>query len=599
MTTPKATKRAPTKRAKRPAATKPPTLDPVTRYATDVCAGVIVAGRAVRLACRRHLNDLARQRSDGFPYHFDAALAQRVADFFKDLLRLEDGRPFILQDWQHFILGSIFGWVDEHGLRRFRTAYDETGKGSGKTPIAAGVGLYGMVGDGEHGAEIYSCGVTRDQASYLFRYAKGMAEDSPDLRDLLGDGITEHNIAWHETRSFFRPLSSEGRGLDNKRPHMSLIDEVHEHPSAVVVDKMRAGTKGRRQALQFLITNSGYDRQSVCYRLHDYSLKVLEGSIVNETWFAYICQLDPCTACEKAGHRAAVATCSACDRWDVEGPHWLKANPNLGVSLTWQYLREQVEEAKGMPTKQNIVRRLNFCEWTEAESRWIDKDAWSACGTLVDPVALQGKPCYGGLDLASSQDVAALALVFPSDDGSYDVLMRFWVPREGARVRSQRDRVEYERWIESEAMTATEGNVTDYDVIREDIRDLAEQYQVQSIAYDRWGATQLVTQLTEDGAECVPVGQGFASMSAPAKEFERLVVGKQLRHGGDPVLAWMAGNVVTEQDAAGNIKPSKRKSTERIDGIVALVMALSEAMRHNGDETSSPYEEHGVTFLSF
>ena len=522
-----------------------------------------------------------------------------VLEFFRDFLHLEGGKPFVLQSWQACILGSLFGWVDEGGARRFRTAYIETGKGSGKTPLAAGVGLYGLIGDGEENAEVYSCGVTRDQASYLFQYARGMAKDSPELSQLLGDGITEHNIAWHETRSYFRPLSSEGRGLDNKRPHISLIDEVHEHPSAIVVDKMRAGTKGRRQALQFLITNAGYDRQSVCYRLHDYSLKVLEGSVSNETWFAYICQLDPCPSCEKAGHRSAQASCSACDRWDTEGPHWLKANPNLGVSLTWQYLREQVEEAKGMPTKQNIVRRLNFCEWTEGEQRWLDKDAWAACGTFVDEVALRGKSCYAGLDLASSQDIAALALLFPDDDGGFDVVVRFWVPADGARVRSQRDRVDYLRWIEAAVMKATDGNVTDYDVIREDIRELSEAFQIQSIAYDRWGATQLVTQLQEDGATCVPVGQGFATMSAPSKEFEKLLLGKAIRHGGQPVLQWMASNVVAEMDAAGNVKPSKKKSSEKIDGIVAIVMALSEAMRHTDQAGTSAYEDRGVQFLEF
>ena len=561
-------------------------------------SGKVVAGRAVRLACQRHLADLERQASPKFPYTFDVVRAGMVVEFFRDFLHLEGGKPFLLQPWQVFIVGSVFGWVDATGARRFRTSYVETGKGTGKTPLSAGIGLYCLIADGEDAAEVYSCGVTRDQAAYLFRYAQNMAKDSPELSQLLGAGITEHNIAWHETRSYFRPLSSEGRGLDNKRPHCALIDEVHEHPSAIVVDKMRAGTKGRKQALQFLITNAGYDRQTVCYRMHDYALKLLEGSLVNDTFFAYICQLDACPACEKAGHRSAQASCSQCDRWDVEGPHWLKANPNLGISLTWQYLREQVEEAKGMPSKQNIVRRLNFCEWTESERRWIDKDVWAACGTFVDEVALRGRPCYCGLDLASSQDISALALVFPDEDGGFDVAMRFWVPREGARVRSQRDRVDYERWIESGDMIATEGNVTDYDVIREQIRELAESYQIQSVAYDRWGATQLVTQLTEDGAVCIPVGQGFATLSAPSKELEKLLMGKTLRHGGQPVLAWMAANVVAEMDAAGNVKPSKRKSTERIDGIVALVMALSEALRHV-ETAGSAYDDHGVTFLSF
>jgi phage terminase large subunit-like protein len=419
--------------------------------------------------------------------------------------------------------------------------------------------------------------VTRDQAAILFTDAKKMAEASPALQGELT--ITRSNIAFLSARSYFRPVSSEARALDGKRVHMALIDEIHEHRSALVVDKMRAGTKGRRQALIFEITNAGYDRHSVCWHHHEYSLKVLEGIVEDDSWFAYVCQLDPCEPCRAAGHLMPSETCQACDDWR-DRRVWPKANPNLGVSVPERYLTELVREAEGMPSKQNIVKRLNFCLWTESATRWLPSDHWAACGGSVDPETLRGRTCYGGLDLATTTDLAAFILLFPPDgeETTWAVLVRAWVPQETIQRRSRQDRVPYDVWAQQGVLEATEGNVVDYDVIRERIRQDAEAYRIAEIGFDRWNASQLVTQLQQDGATMKPVGQGFASMSAPAREFEKLVAGRALRHGGHPVLAWCAANVCVEQDAAGNIKPSKRKSTERIDLIVALVMALERAM---------------------
>jgi phage terminase large subunit-like protein len=550
----------------------------------------------VRLACERHLRDLGREGREGFAYQWQPERAQHAIDFFEQFLLLGEGQPFRLQPWQKFIVGSLHGWRQLDGYRRFRTAYVEVGKGAGKTPMAGGLALYALIADGEEQAQCFCAATTREQASLAFRDAKRMAEANPDLAAVLE--ITEHNIALPERYSFLRAVSSERRGLDGKRVHFADIDELHEHPSPIVVDKMRAGTKGRKQALIFEITNSGYDRQSVCWQHHEYSLKILDGTLDNETWFAYVCQLDVCADCLRAGHMTPVQGCQKCDRWDVEGPHWQKTNPNLGVSITAQYLREQVQEAIGMPSKANIVRRLNFCEWTEGVERWLPMDMWQDCvSTEADPDSLAGQPCYAGLDLASTKDIAALVLVFPRDDGGYAVLPHFWVPADGARKRAEVDRVDYLRWIESGHLKATEGNVIDYDVIREDIRELAERYEIQSIAYDRWSAVQLVTQLTSDGAACVPVGQGFASLSAPAKELEKCIMGRTLHHGDHPVLTWMAGNVCAEHDAAGNIKPSKRKSSEKIDGIMALCMALGEAARHTEGEGESVYDTRGLEWV--
>lgn len=552
--------------------------DDVTAYAEAVTSGKIIAGKAVRTACKRHLDDMQHAHERGLK--FDYSKAERVFKFFEEFLVLAEGehagKKFTLESFQKFILGSLFGWFGADGFRRFRTAYIEIGKGNGKSPLAAGIGLYGLLADGEASAEIYSAAVTRDQAKILFRDAEKMVEASPYLSTRTDK--TVNNIANMQSGSFFRPVSSEGRGLDGKRVHIALIDEIHEHPSAVVVDKIRAGTKGRRNPLIFEITNSGYDRNSVCWQHHDYSVKVIDGTLPNDSWFAYVCQLDEG------------------DDWTDEKV-WIKANPNLDVSITRKYLREQVAEALGMPSKQNIVKRLNMCVWTEQCQRWLDMDKWDACAEKITESHLLGRPCYAGLDLASTIDIAALELVFPGDDGEpSDVISRFWVPSDGIAKRALKDRVPYDFWERQGLIKATEGDVIDYDQIREDIRELGERFNIREIAYDRWGATQIATQLEGDGFTMVAFGQGFASMSAPTKELEKLVLGRQIAHGGHPVLRWMASNVAIRQDPAGNVKPDKARSTEKIDGIVALIMAIDRATRHSGS-SESIYEKEGVMVL--
>lgn len=535
--------------------------DPVTQYARDVVDGRVVAGKPVRQACERHLRDLEDGPSRGLTW--DLRKVQHVLGFFA-ALKLADGehagQPFELQPWQAFIIGSLFGWQNVDGYRRFRTAYVEIGKGNGKTPMAAALGLYMTIADGEHGAECYSAAVGRDQAAITFRDAVRFRQASPALTV----STVEHtaNIAFPRLHSYFRPISSEGRGLDGKRVHYAGIDELHEHPSSIVVDKMRAGTKGRRQALIFEITNSGYDRNSVCWHHHDYSLKVLDGTFENDNWFAYVCALDEG------------------DNWMQDESCWVKANPNLGVSIRLDYLRELVAEAREMPSKQNIVARLNFCVWTEQATRWLPIDRWDACDERFHADDLVGRECFGGLDLSTVNDLTALAWVFPpAEPGErWKVLMRYWVPRENIARRVRRDRVPYDLWVQRGLIEATDGNVVDYDVIRERVMQDCERYRVREIAIDRWNATQIATQLQNEGLTVAMFGQGFASMSAPAKELEKLVEGRELAHNGCPVLRWMAGNCAVAQDPAGNIKPDKSKSTERIDGIAALIMALGRAI---------------------
>jgi phage terminase large subunit-like protein len=543
--------------------------DPVDRYAADVLEGRTVANRLVRLACERHKRDRAEGASRGLLWDPDAA--QRVFRFFEAMLRLAEGpfagKPFRLEPWQKFILGSLFGWKGPDGFRRFRTAYCEIGKGAGKSPLAAGIGLYGLVADNEAGAEVYSAATTRDQAKIVWRDAAMMVAASPRLQERITE--TVNNLAYRH--SFFRPVSADASKLDGLRPHVVIADEVHEHPNDLVINKMRAGFKGRRQPLLIEITNSGFDRNSICYQHHEYSIKILEGTIDNDTWFAFVCGLDDG------------------DDWRDERV-WVKANPNLGVSVTLKYLREQVAEAIEMPPKQNIVRRLNFCEWTEQSVRAIDMDQWNRGGpkpsapasvvtSAIDQVAaeLRGRPCFGGMDLAKVSDLSALVLLFPPvDEGEpWKVLCRFWCPEEDIAQRSRRDRVPYQVWRDQGFLIATPGNVTDFAFIAHEIIKAAALFDIRQIGFDRVFAGEIVQTLQDEGLEMLEVGQGFFSMAAPTSELLRLVKSGQLWHGGNPVLRWCASNLAVRMDPAGNLKPDKEKSSDKIDGIAALCDALA------------------------
>ena len=568
---------------------------PVKQYAEDVLAGKIAASRHVRLACKRHLEDLLLGPSRGL--FFDHAAAKRAIGFFPMFLVFYegafDGKPFQLLPFQQFIVGSLFGWKTEvDKFRRFRTAYVEMGKGNGKSPLAAGIGLYGLVADGEAGAEIYSAATTRDQAGILFRDAKAFVDGSPALlKRLIVDKV---NIAYRAKNSYFRPVSSEHRGLDGKRPHIALIDEIHEHPNAMVVDKMRAGTKGRTQALIFEITNSGYDRHSVCFQHHEYSEKILDGVIENDAWFSFMTSLDVCEACAADGKSIPTDGCPDCDSWQDEKV-WSKANPGLDTIIPRKYLREQVAEATEMPSKENIVKRLNFCIWTESVTKWLSMEKWNACGGAVDAEALKGHTCYGGLDLSSVSDVTAWVKVFPPDviGGKYQVLCRFFIPEDNMRERIRKDKVPYDVWTKQGLITATPGGIIDYAYVLDTIRKDAEDYDIAELAFDRWGSQKITTDLQDIGFEVegkkslVQFGQGFASMAAPTKELEKMVRAGEIAHGANPVLSWMVSNAVVRTDPAGNMKVDKEKSTERVDGVVALVMAIARAMLKQGPAVSA------------
>lgn len=554
--------------------------DPVTSYAKDVVEGRIVAGRLVRLACARHLRDLEEGPARGLTWDVEAV--NRVISFFSHL-RLPvdgelDGKPFKLEPFQQFIQGSLFGWKVADGSRRFRTAYIEMGKGNGKTPQAAGTGLYGLVADNEAAAEIYNAATAYKQADIGFRDAKRMAQATPALRKILE--IHANNIGFPRNGSFMRPTSAERRGLDGPRPHMALIDEIQEHPDSNVVDKLRAGTKGRRQSLIFEITNSGYDRTTICWHHHEYSIKVLEGAVENDSWFAYVCQLDVCEKCRAEGQDQPKEDCPTCDDWRDEKV-WPKANPGLGTILPIKYLREQVAEAKGMPTKEGVVKRLSFCIWTQGLTKAIPLDRWSACTKPIGRAALKGRACYGGLDIGATSDFTAFVLDFPDypTAGLVTLLCFFWLPATPVR-RDEKMQQMIDLWRQQGHIRTTPGEVVDYDQVLRDIVELADEFHIHECGFDRgFQGAQIGNNLMSHFGDqwLVTVPQGVLSMNAPFRDLVERTVQGRLQHDGQPVMQWMVSNCVAEE-RGGLSKPSKEHSTEKIDGVTAACMARARAM---------------------
>jgi phage terminase large subunit-like protein len=563
--------------------------NPVTAYALRVREGVIVAGHAVRHACARHLRDLEDGPARGL--RFSRAAVERVLKFFSALRLAEGahaGEPFALQPWQVFVVGSLFGWLGPDGYRRFRSAYLEGGKGCGKTPMSAGLALFGLVADHEAGAQCLVGATTREQANIGYDDARKMVEASPMLSRVIDRSVTTLSVP--STNSFLRAVSSEGRTLDGHRGHIIVVDELHEHPNDLVLAKLRASVKGRRQPLVIAITNAGFDRTSVCWQQHAYGLQVLDGVAPNDSHFVYICALDPCAACRAAGHVAPVEGCARCDSWRDEST-WIKTNPSLPITPTLEYLREQVREAVGMPAKESLVRRLNFCEWLESHSRWLDMEAWHACAGAVDKAELAGQPCYGGLDLGQSDDVSAFVRIWMLEGGRVAVRCRFWVPESALTAFPNRP---YDVWRRSGHLTVTAGDVTDYDQVEAEVIELCRDSGVLEVGYDKRFAQQMALHLEGAGLSVVDTPQGYALNEALRRTHD-LIKAQTLLHDRDPILAWMAGNAVVRHGMRGEIRLDKEKSSEKVDGIAALAMALSRAIVHVQER--SVYETRGVIVL--
>jgi phage terminase large subunit-like protein len=564
------------------------------QYIDDVLDGRQVVGKWVRLAVERHQRDLETGAARGL--RFDHGAARHVIDFFGFLRHSKGewaGSVVVLEPWQQFVLAMAFGWMrfdEERGGwgRRFRQVFLEVARKNGKSTIAAGVALYLLDADGEPGAEVFCAATKKDQARIAWSEAKRMVQSSLFLRRRIR--AFRDNLHIVGTASKLEPLGRDTDSMDGLNVHGAIVDELHAHKNRETWDLLDTATGSRRQSMIFGITTAGVDRLSLCWNLHEYTEKIVEGMAHDDTFFGLIYTL------ELKKEDADGNVIEEGDDW--EDPNaWIKANPNLGVSKRLGDMRDKANLAAQMPTAQNsfLQRELNI--WTQATVRWVNAAKWLACSQPVDADGLRGRNCFGGLDLSSTTDVTAFVLVFPPQKESdpYQVLCRFWVPEETMRERSKRDRVLYETWVRQGYMMTTPGNVIDHEFILAEIDELAQRYDIQEVAFDRWGAAQIQTSLQRMGGEdwVVGFGQGFASMSAPTKELERLILSGKLAHGGHPVLTWMAGNAVASKDAADNTKLDKAKSTEKIDGMIALIMGLDRATRHQ-PEPESVYETRGV-----
>lgn len=547
--------------------------DPATDYARAVVSGEMVAGPHVRDACQRHLNDLEHAHERG--YYWDLEMSDWMVSFYAEVLCLNGGEyegvPYNLLKWQAFIVCSLFAWKSiEDDTRRFRMAYVETGKGSGKSPLAGGIGIYGLVADNEPRAEIYAAATKKDQAQILFRDAVAMVDLSPELSSRIhksGSSGKEWNLSYHTNGSFFRPISADD-GQSGARPHVALLDEIHEHRSDKVVETMRAGVKSRRQSLIFMITNSGTDKTSVCWTYHKYGAEVAAGMREDDSFFAFICSLD------EGDDPLKDESC------------WGKANPSLADGIPgYKYLRDQVKQARGMPSKESIVRRLNFCQWVDAANPLIPGDMWLASGESIDPELLRGRACYGGLDMSSTQDLTALVLMFePTESDPYWRLMPwFWLPGDGLLEKSDQDRVPYIAWRDAGHVEALPGKAINKLAVVKRVIAIIDAFDLKSLAYDLWRIQDLIMLLDQEGVDLgdklKSFGQGYKSMSPALEEFERLLLNDSIRHNNNPVMTWNAANAVADTDPAGSRKINKQKATGRVDGMVAAIMATGISMK--------------------
>ncbi len=516
--------------------------------------------------------------------HYDKEKADRAVKFIQLLTHTKGkwaGKPFQLLEWQEKIVRDIFGTIKENGYRQFNTAYVEIPKKNGKSELAAAITLYLLCADKEERAEVYGCAGDRGQASIVFDVAADMVRMCPALRAKCKILPAYKKITYLPTNSVYQVLSAEAYSKHGFNVHGVIFDELHTQPDRRLFDVMTKGSgDARTQPLFFLITTAGTDIHSVCYEQHQKALDVLTGKKIDPTFYSCVYGI------------------SEEDDWTDESV-WYKANPSLGVTIDIEKVRAACNSAKQNPAEENTFRQLRLNQWVKQSVRWMpmleyDKNAFSL--SLPD---LEGRVCYGGLDLSSTTDITAFALVFPPRDEEepYVVLPWFWVPEDTVPLRVMRDHVPYDVWVKEGLVETTEGNVIHYAHIEEFICRLGEVYNIREIAFDRWGATQMAQNLEGDGFTVVPFGQGFRDMSPPTKELMKLVLEKKFAHGGNPVLRWMFDNVYVRTDPAGNIKMDKQKSTEKIDGAIASVMALDRAIRGGNSNAESVYDERGIVMI--
>jgi phage terminase large subunit-like protein len=524
--------------------------------------------------------------SDGSKYYYVPELAERAVKFFPDCLRHAKGEwagtPVELEEWQkERIIRPLFGWVDEAGLRRYRMVWVEIPRKNGKSTLAAGVAIYLEIADNEPGAEVYSCAADKDQAAVVFDVAKQMVEASDFLKSHM---VTfKKSIIVPRSASKYVVLSADAFTKHGLNAHGVMFDEFHTQPSRALFDVMITAVGSRRQPVVFIITTSGFDRTSICYEQHQHAMRVAEGIIEDDRLLVVI------FSAEKDLEKNPNA-------WKDEAT--IKAaNPNYGVSLKPDYIAGELKRAIQQPSYENTFKRLQLNIWTEQDVRWMPMDVWDklAGDTVPTERALRGRRAFGGLDLANTTDLAAFLLLFPpiKRDEVFKILCYFWVPELRATIRKEKNRLPYPEWIKTGLVRATPGDIIDYDIIRRDINKLGDMFDIAEIGYDPWNATQMTTQLEGDGFTMVPVRQGFTSMGAPTKYLMTLALAGDLDHGRNPVLRWMMSNMTVATDAAGLEKPDKSRSSEKIDGIVALINAIARLIA-TPEKQKSVYEKRGL-----
>jgi len=549
-------------------------------YADRVVAGLVPACKWVKAAAQRHLDDLARAATDAYPYEFRPELASRAIAFIELLRHVKGkwgGSRLVLEPWQKFQIASIFGWVrKEDGLRRFRSVYLEVPRKNAKTTILGGIGLYMLVADNEWGAEVYSAATTRDQAKIVFDIAQQMARMDGEFRARFGVEVLTHSVLVKETASKMLPLSAEGSTLDGLNVSCALIDELHAHKTPTVHDVLDSATGSRSQPLLVKITTAGSNRAGVCYDQRGYLTKILNSTLRAHGGLGYRVEGE---CAEDERFFGVIYTIDDGDD-PFDEATWAKANPNLDISVEREDLRSMAQVAKVQAARlgEFLTKRLNV--WVNADSAWMNMAQWDACGNLdMKREAFAGEPAYIALDAAFRKDLFAKIVVVRRGDRAH-VFGRYYVPE----ALLQRKGLEQLRaWVADGWIRVTPGEVLDIEAVREELRDDLEHFDVVEVPYDPWQLTQFSGEMVEDGAPMVEMRATVQNFSEPMKHLDAMVAEGKLEHNGDPVLAWMISNVVCHYDVKDNIYPRKERSDQKIDGAIALIMAIGRAFAPSAD----------------
>ena len=532
----------------------------------------------------RKLKDYTPTKFMAEDSHYDKAAADYAVRFIECLAHTKGtwaGKPFELIDWQERIIRDLFGIIKPNGYRQFNTAYIEIPKKNGKSELAAAVALLLTCGDGEERAEVYGCAADRQQAAIVFDVATDMVRMCPALNKRVKILTSQKRIVYVSTNSFYQVLSAEAYSKHGFNIHGVVFDELHTQPNRKLFDVMTKGSgDARMQPLYFLITTAGTDTNSICYEQHQKAQDILEGRKIDKTFYPVIY--------------------GAPDDADWTSPEvWKNSNPSLGETIGMDKVEAACESAKQNPGEENAFRQLRLNQWVKQTVRWMPMHKWDSCKVDFDESLLEGRVCYGGLDLSSTTDITAFVLVFPptDEDDHYYILPYFWLPEETLDLRVRRDHVPYDLWERQGYLMTTEGNVVHYGFIENFIDELGTRFNIREIAFDRWGAVQMSQNLEGLGFTLVQFGQGYRDMSPPTKELMKLTLEQKIAHNGHLVLRWNMDNIFIKRDPAGNIKPDKEKSTEKIDGAVAMIMALDRAIRCGCNSGESVYDERELLVL--